>query len=60
MDFDTLWAVADRARARPRLAPGDVSFVRDVAPAQLDAFPKVKLPARITHPAGFSISGAKV
>jgi hypothetical protein len=60
MDIDTLWVVADRARARPRLAPGDVSFVRDVAPAQFDAFPKLKLPASIRHPAGFSISGASV
>ena len=60
MDFDTLWAVADRARTRPRLTPGDASFVRYVAPAQLDAFPKVKLPATIRHPAGFSISGASV
>jgi len=60
MDFDTLWAVADRARARPRLAPQDVSFVRDVAPDQFDAFPRVKLPASVRHPAGFPISGASV
>ncbi len=60
MDLDTLWIVADRARARPRLAREDVSFVRDVAPAQLEAFPKLKLPASIRHPAGFSISGAPV
>jgi hypothetical protein len=32
MDLDTLWAVADRARERPRLIPKDVSFIRDVAP----------------------------
>ena len=60
MDLDTLWLVADRARARPRLAPQDVSFVRDVAPKQFDAFPRVKLPASIRHPAEFSISGASV
>ena len=60
MDFDTLWAVADRARARPRLAPQDVSFVRVVAPDQFDAFPRVKLPASVRHPAGFPISGASV
>jgi hypothetical protein len=60
MDLDTLWIVADRARTRPRLAASDVSFVRDVAPDQLDAFPRLKLPARIRHPAGFSISGASV
>jgi hypothetical protein len=60
MDLDTLWVVADRARTAPRLAPADVSFVRDVAPRQLDAFPRLKLPASIRHPAGFSISGASV
>jgi hypothetical protein len=60
MDFDTLWVVADRARARPRLAPNDVSFVRDVAPDRLDSFPKLELPTSIRHPAGFSISGASV
>jgi hypothetical protein len=60
MDFDTLWGVADRARARSRLAPKDISFVRDVVPDELDAFPKLKLPATVRHPAGFSISGASV
>jgi hypothetical protein len=60
MDFDTLWVVADRARARPRLAPKDVSFIRHVAPDQLDSFPRLKLPASIRHPAGFSIAGASV
>jgi hypothetical protein len=60
MDLDTLWVVADRARTRLRLAPRDISFVRDVAPDQLDAFPQLKLPASIRHPAGFSISGASV
>jgi hypothetical protein len=60
MDFDTLWVVADRARARPRLAPEDVSFIRDVVPSELDSFPRLKLPASVRHPAGFRISGASV
>ena len=60
MDFDTLWVVADRARTKPRLAPEEISFVRNVAPEQFDSFPDLKLPARIRHPAGFSISGASV
>jgi hypothetical protein len=60
MDLDTLWIVAERARRKPPLAAGDVSFVRDAAPDQLDAFPRLKLPASIRHPAGFSISGASV
>jgi len=60
MDFDTLWVAADRARERPRLPPKDLSFIRDVAPEQLDSFPKLELPTSIRHPAGFSISGASV
>ena len=60
MDFDTLWVVADRARERSRLVPEDVSFICKVAPEQLESFPRVKLPASIRHPAGFSISGASV
>ena len=60
MDYDTLWVVADRARAKPRLVSKDVSFVRDVAPDQLASFPRLRLPKSIRHPAGFTISGASV
>jgi hypothetical protein len=60
MDFDTLWTVADRAREKPRLTAKDLSFIREIAPDQLDSFPRLKLPARIRHPAGFPISGASV
>src|SRR6186997_593075 len=60
MDLDTLWAVAERARERPRLTPNDLSFIRDVAPRQLESFPRLALPTSIRHPAGFSISGASV
>src|SRR5262245_64310803 len=60
MEFDTLWAVAERARARQRLPSEDISFVREVVPAELESFPRVQLPKTIRHPAGFSISGAPV
>ena len=60
MDLDTLWGVADRARAKPRLVPKDVAFVRDVVPDQLAAFPRLRLPKSIRHPAGFTITGASV
>jgi hypothetical protein len=60
MDFDTLWAVAERARARQRLPSADISFVRDVVPAELGSFPNVQLPKSIRHPAGFAVSGAPV
>lgn len=60
MDLDTLWVVADRARAKPPLIHEDLLFVREVIPRELDSFPRLKLPASIRHPAGFSISGASV
>ena len=59
-DLDTLWAVADRARARSPLTRGDVSFVRNVAPDLFDDYPALKLPATVRYPAGFSVSGASV
>ena len=60
MDFDRLWAVAERARQRAPLAREDVRFVRDVVPEQLDTYPKIKVPARVRHPAGFSVAGRPV
>ena len=60
MDFDALWAVADRAREKQRLDPRDTSFVRNVAPGQFDSLARMKLPASVRHQAGFSISGASV
>ena len=58
--FDTLWGVADRARAGGRLSSADIAFVRRVVPSTLDAFPRLTLPKSIRHPAGFSVSGAPV
>jgi hypothetical protein len=60
MDLDSLWLVADRARAKSRLDVKDVSYVRDVVPDQLASFPRLRLPKSIRHPAGFTISGASV
>jgi hypothetical protein len=60
MDYDTLWEVADRSRAKGRLSPKDVAFIRNVVPDELDAFPKVRLPAKFRHPAGFAISARPV
>jgi hypothetical protein len=58
--LDTLWAVADRARARAALAREDVAFVRNIAPDRFNSLHTLKLPASIEHPAGFSVSGASV
>ena len=60
VDLDTVWAVAERARTTSRLSPDDVTFVRSVVPDRFDAYPRLKLPARVRHPAGFSVSGASV
>jgi hypothetical protein len=58
--LDTLFAVADRARARRKLSPEDVVWVAKIAPDQLNSLQTVKLPASIKHPTGFSVSGASV
>ena len=60
MNFDKLWEVAERARAKSRLSAQDIAFVRKVLPANLKSFPRLDLPKAIRHPAGFSISGAPV
>jgi hypothetical protein len=60
MDYDKLWAVADRARAGRRLQSDESAFVRDAVPASLEFFPRLSLPKSIRHPAGFSVSGAPV
>jgi hypothetical protein len=60
MNIDRLWAIADRARARERLAAEELALVREVMPRELAAFPKVDWPGSIRHPAGFRVSGAPV
>ena len=60
MSLDSLWTVADRARLRGKLSPADVALVTRELPAELEAFPKLKLPKSIRHPAGFTVSGAPV
>jgi hypothetical protein len=60
MDFDTLWALAERARTRQPLSSEDIAFVRKIIPRQLEMFPRLHLPKAIRHPAGFSVSGAPV
>ena len=60
MDYDTLWRIADRARSQGRLPDADSTFVREVVPAELASFPRMKLPKTLRHPAGFSVSDAPV
>ena len=60
MDYGRLWTVADRARSGKRLAKDDVVFIRDLVPVDLESSPRLALPNRAYHPAGFSVSGASV
>jgi hypothetical protein len=59
-NFDRLWVVAERARARGPLSPDDIEFAVDSLPAALESFPLIKLPKTIRHPGGFTVSGAPV
>ena len=60
MDFNRLFEIADRSRARDALTSKDKAFVRKVAPKDLASFPRLALPARVRHPAGFTVTGASV
>jgi hypothetical protein len=60
VDIDTLWVVAERARARGPFSRDDIEFVRNTLPASLDSFLRIKPPKTIRHPGGFTVSGAPV
>src|SRR5690348_415398 len=60
MDYAKLFETAEHARGRGRLSPDEIRFLRQTVPDELDAFPRVKVPKTIQHPAGFSVSGAPV
>ena len=60
VNYERLWVVAERARAREPLSRDDIAFVRDTLPAALDFFPRITLPKTIRHPGGFTVSGAPV
>ena len=60
MDYDRLWAVADRAKSNERLSADDIKFIRHTVPSALETFPRVKPPKSIRHPQGFTLAGAPV
>ena len=60
MELEQLWDVADRARRRTKLSREDSAFVRKTLPDLLSDYPRTKLPAKIRHPAGFTVTGASV
>ena len=59
-NLDLVFATAERARARGKLTRDDEAFVRAVVPEMLASFPRLRLPARLRHPGGFTVSGASV
>lgn len=60
MDYDRLWAVADRARTSARLTKDENAFVAETLPEELADFPDVAPPGTIRHPGGFSVAGRPV
>ena len=60
MKLDQLWKVADRARNSTKVSREDSVFVRKELPDMLSDFPRLNLPVRIAHPAGFAVTGASV
>jgi hypothetical protein len=60
MDYDRLWKISDKARYGARLTSEENRFVVETVPGELAEFPKNPFPARVRHPAGFSVSGAPV
>lgn len=60
MDYDRLWQIGEQVRRRAPLTSDDCRFIEETAPRELAAFPMVSYPARVRHPAGFSLSGAPV
>src|SRR5262245_19272401 len=60
MDYDQLWVIGEKARRRDRITADERQFIVDAVPHTLPRFPRMAIPTRATHPAGFSISGAPV
>jgi hypothetical protein len=60
MNYDQLWMAGEKARRRDRFMPNERHFIVEIVPRDLSEFPKITIPTRATHPAGFSLSGAPV
>ena len=60
MDHGRIFSLAEAARGRGRLRADDVAYLRSELPDELAAFPRMKLPASVRHPRGFTVSGAPV
>lgn len=60
MDYERLFAAAERARSGKALSRDDRDFVRDVVPGELALFPSIEPPTMLAHPGGFRVRGAPV
>jgi hypothetical protein len=60
MNWEQLWQVAEQSRARAKLSAGDRRWVSEDLPRVFAAFPRLEVPNRVRHPAGFSVTGASV
>lgn len=60
MDFDRLFQLADRSRGGKRFTVADADFVREAVPAAISDLTNYEAPAKIRHPAGFTVAGAPV
>jgi hypothetical protein len=60
MNLELLFRISDKVRSRGRLSPEERRFVAVTVPDDFAAFPDVDWPAKLRHPAGFTLSGAVV
>lgn len=60
MDLNHLFEIADKARAREKLTTEDVAVVRGIAREEPGSVRRIAWPARVRHPAGFTLTGAPV
>lgn len=59
-DIETLFEIAEHAKGRGPMNAADKAAVRDDLPERFADFRHARLPAKVAHPAGFTISGAPV
>lgn len=60
MDYELLWQIANRVRGGEKLSTAEGGFIRNTVPAALSAYPRLAVPKKTRHAAGFTISGAPV
>jgi hypothetical protein len=60
IDIERLFEIAEDARGRGPMDAANKAIVRDDIPESFADFRSTKFPARVAHPAGFTVSGAPV